>query len=242
LRNKRIKPNVSEITPAVISTGLPLEPTDHSKKVDEIIKDLERQREAHKYKSGTLTIVQNINEFIFGSNPLKQISDSITKKDMYDEFVQCKMDDENKNNSDEEAEVPNARQEKGTRKSIIAMKSKNVFSLSHKKTLEDNDKAKAAEENSTVNSVFSTIASTNKTEKQIKVVFNDDLKKQILHSHELNEFLMRNSKFMERVIVICLFYSYFSVCILYSFFQFKEENFFKSSIDYHQYNLIEFFY
>lgn len=197
MRNKRIKPNISEITPAVINTGAPLEPTDQSKKVDEIIKDLERHRESHRYKQDNLTIVQNINEFIFGLNPLKQI-DSMTKKDMYDEFVQCKMDEEFKNNSDEENEVPNVRQEKGTRKSIVAMKSKIVFALSQKKNLDD-DKAKLDENNSSINTAFSTIAGTNKSEKPIKVIFNDDLKKQILQSHELNEFMTRNSKFMERV-------------------------------------------
>lgn len=220
MRNKRIKPNVSEITPAVINTGAPLEPTDHSKKVDEIIKDLERQRDSHRYKQDNLSIVQNINEFIFGLNPLKQISDSMTKKDVYDEYVQCKMDEEFKNNSDEESEVPNARQEKGQRKSIIAMKSKNVFGLSQKKNLED-DKAKLVDDsnNNTVSSAFSTVAATNKSDKSVKLIFNDDLKKQILQSHELNEFLTRNSKFMERVIntilLFVLFVFYFFKSVIY---------------------------
>jgi len=175
-----------------------MEPTDHSKKVDEIIKDLERHRESHKYKQDHLSVVQNINEFIFGVNPLKQINDSMAKKDMYDEYVQCKMDEEFKNNSDEEDERPNNRQEKGHRKSIIALKSKNVFSLSQKKQVEE-EKGKT-DDNSTVNTSFSTTAATNKSEKPVKVIFNDDLKKQILQSHELNEFLIRNSKFIERVI------------------------------------------
>jgi len=195
----RIKANVSEVTPAVISTGAPTEPTDHSRKVDEIIKDLERQRESHRYKPDNLSIVQNINEFIFGLNPLKQTGDSMAKRDMYDEFVQCKMDEEFKNNSDEEAEMINTRQEKGARKSIIATKFKNNGSLSQKKSLED-EKSKLFDDNSNINSAFSTIAATNKSEIQVKLVFNDDLKKQILQSVELNQFLTRNSKFIERVI------------------------------------------
>lgn len=123
---------------------------------------------------------------------------------MYDEFVQCKMDEEFKNNSDEESEMPYIRQEKGARKSIIALKSKNVFSLSQKKNLED-EKLKP-DDNSTINTAFSSINATNKSEKPVKIVFNDDLKKQILQSVELNEFLTRNSKFIERVIIISFFF------------------------------------
>ena len=91
-----------------------MEPTDHSKKGDEIIKDLERERASHKYRTDNLTIVQNINEYIFGINPLALIND-IKSREVYDEYVQCKLDEENPNNSDEDALVPILNLENGHR-------------------------------------------------------------------------------------------------------------------------------
>jgi len=188
----------------VISSGTVIEPTVHSKKVEEIIKDLEKQRESHRYKSDNLSIVQNINEYIFGINPLKFINDPSKTREVYDEYVQCKLDEENANDSEEDNEVPNLKQEKGGhRKSIITMKSKNVFSLSQKKTTDD-DKSKTEENLTNINSNFG--GANNKNEKSNKITFNDDLKKQILQSHELNEFLTRNSKFIERVYFIKFIY------------------------------------
>lgn len=126
------------------------------------------------------------------------MNDPSKTREVYDEYVQCKLDEENANNSEEENEVPNLKQEKGGhRKSIIGMKSKNVFSLSQKKNVDD-DKNKAEENSTNINSNFIG-ANINKNEKSNKITFNDDLKKQILQSHELNEFLNRNSKYIERV-------------------------------------------
>lgn len=187
------------MTPEVISQeNMRSDVPDPAKKVDEIIKDLEKHRESVRYRGDHLFIVNNINEYIFGINPLKTINDAIGGKsrDVYDVFVQCKLDEENQAGSDEEEEEERPAN-KGYRKSFIGLKSK-VSSLSQKKPQEDEkNKNENKEENITnLNTNFST---TMKSEKVGKVLWNDDLKKQILQSHELNEFLVRNSKFIERV-------------------------------------------
>jgi len=173
----------------------PVDSNENSKKVDEIIKGLEIQRASFRYKIDNLSIVQNINEYIFGINPLKYINDSNKGKEVYDEYVQCKLDEENQNNSEED-EKPHIR-ERGHRKSAVFIKGKNVCNLSQKKNLED-DKSKNDENSTNLNSNFSTVVTTKNEQK--KIIFNDDIKKQLLQSHELNEFLVRNSKYIERVI------------------------------------------
>jgi hypothetical protein len=185
----------------VVSSGVAFEPSTNSKKVDEIIKDLEKHRASQRYRSDSLFIVQNINEYIFGIDPLRKINDKVggQAKEVYEVYVQCKLDEENQNPSDEEDFKVNVNKEKGHRKSIIGLKSKNVFALSQKKGNEDdkNKTEKFDELLTTIGSNFNT--QTTRNEKSNKIVFNDDLKKQILQSHELNEFLVRNSKYIERV-------------------------------------------
>jgi len=114
---------------------------------------------------------------------LAKISEKKTV-DVYNVEIQCKMDEESKSDSDDEI-IPTTIQ-KGHRKSMVNIKTKNAF-VPVKKTDEEK-KAEKGDENL-------------HNDKGNKNVFNDELKKQILQSHELNDFMLRNSKYIERVII-----------------------------------------
>ena len=164
--------------------------SSNTKKVDDIIKELERKKETTKFKN--LSIVQNINEFIFGIEDLKSIKDkSKETKDFYDVQIQCKMDEENKQISNEEEEIFPTTFQQGHRKSIGNIKTKANFTTV-KKTEEDKIKLDKEE--------------TGGNEKVNKINFNDELKKQLLQSHELNVFMNKNSRYVERVFYSIIYF------------------------------------
>lgn len=153
----------------------------NTKKVDDIIKDLEKKRESERYHTDKLSIVQNINEYIYGVEPLAKMSESKKSVDVYNVEIQCNLNEENQSDSDDDI-IP-ATIQKGHRKSMVNINTKKAF-VPVKKT-EDEKKGEKGEENL--------------NEKSKQPVFNDELKKQILQSAELNDFMMKNSKYIERV-------------------------------------------
>ena len=132
--------------------------------------------------------MDNINEFIFGVDNMLKMNENKGPKDVYDVQIQCKLDDENKSDSDDEILIPSNIQ-KGHRKSMVNLKTKNAF-VPVKKTEDEKIKTEKGDELFT-----NPFGGSNK-------VLNDDLKKQILSSVELNDFLTKNSKYIERVIDI----------------------------------------
>jgi hypothetical protein len=123
---------------------------------------------------------------------MEKISEKKTSVDVYHVEIQCKLDEENQTDSDDEIIQTQTTFKKGHRNSMIISKTKTAF-VPVKKTDEEKIKAEKGDENLN-------------NEKGNKTVFNDELKKQILQSHELNEFLLRNSKYIERVIKFFIFY------------------------------------
>jgi len=159
--------------------------TINTKKVDDIIKDLEDKRKSERYVNDKLSIVQTINEYIFGVKSIEKISEKKTSVDVYHVEIQCNLDEKNQYDSDNDDVIIPSTLKKGHRNSMVQMKTKTAF-VPVKKTEEEKLKHEKGDQNL-------------HNEKGNKGVFTDELKKQILQSTELNEFLIRNSKYIERV-------------------------------------------
>jgi len=107
----------------------------------------------------------------------------------YEEGVQCEIEREQKNDSDEE-EKQKINSQKSFRKSKILTKGKTITGLWQPKVIESANEDSFAEEKDDA--------------KPYVKVLSEEARRQIMNSSELNEFLSNRSRFMERVTFILL--------------------------------------
>jgi len=143
--------------------------------IDEIRKQASYLKESmQRYKSEILT-TSKLSETILGYNP-----------ECYDAEIQTET--QNKNYSSEEDEKQTVVvKEKGYHRSSLWASAKS-------KTISSNKKGFDIDEKKIIEKQEENIISKN------KLIVNDDYRRQIMTSHELNDFLSKNSKYVERVI------------------------------------------
>ena len=146
--------------------------------IDEIRKQASYLKESmQRYKSEILT-TSKLSETILGYNP-----------ECYDAEIQTEIPNKDYSSEEEEEQKTIVVKEKGYHRSSVWASAKSKIVSSNKKGFEiDEKKINEKQEDN--------IVSKN------KIIVNDDYRRQIITSHELNDFLSKNSKYVERVGVI----------------------------------------